>query len=186
VNRTPFSLLRSAHPHILSHVCVCRSEWATSQHRDTCASHLGHYETLSYFAVAQVSALRERARFLPPPLVFSFPSLGVPRHAPEVREQARPLDGWILYPTQSPARGKACTRTRACTSDPRLPRAHGSFDKLMVELFAWRALPRALLRLRLFRASLALQNDSIGRVRYQLLEKMLQPCGPPPEKEEEE
>lgn len=29
------------------------------------------------------------------------------------------------------------------------------------------------------------QNDSIGRVRYQLLERMLQPCGPPPEKEEE-
>ncbi len=30
------------------------------------------------------------------------------------------------------------------------------------------------------------QNDSIGRVRYQLLEKMLQPCGPPPEKEADE
>lgn len=26
------------------------------------------------------------------------------------------------------------------------------------------------------------QNDSVGRVRYQLLEKMLSPCGPPPAK----
>jgi len=25
------------------------------------------------------------------------------------------------------------------------------------------------------------QGDSIGRTRYTLLEKMLQPCGPPPE-----
>jgi hypothetical protein len=24
------------------------------------------------------------------------------------------------------------------------------------------------------------QNDAVGRVRYQMLEKMLQPCGPPP------
>mmetsp|Transcript_2254 Transcript_2254/g.3546 ORF Transcript_2254/g.3546 Transcript_2254/m.3546 type:complete len:92 (+) Transcript_2254:112-387(+) len=30
------------------------------------------------------------------------------------------------------------------------------------------------------------QNDSIGRVRYQLLEKMLQPCGPPPVKEDDD
>lgn len=30
------------------------------------------------------------------------------------------------------------------------------------------------------------QGDSVGRVRYHLLEKMLQPCGPPPEKEGEE
>ena len=28
------------------------------------------------------------------------------------------------------------------------------------------------------------QNDAIGRVRSQLLEKMLQPCGPPPKKKE--
>ena len=26
------------------------------------------------------------------------------------------------------------------------------------------------------------QSESVGRVRYQLLEKMLQPCGPPPPK----
>jgi len=30
------------------------------------------------------------------------------------------------------------------------------------------------------------QNDSIGRVRYQMLEKMLQPCGPPPPKTEDD
>ena len=30
-----------------------------------------------------------------------------------------------------------------------------------------------------------LQGEAVGRVRYQLLEKMLQPCGPPPEKEDE-
>lgn len=57
-------------------------EWATNQHRDTYASHIGHYDMLSYIAVAQ--------------------------------------------------------------------------------------------------------GDSIGRVRYQLLEKMLQPCGPPPIREEED
>mmetsp|Transcript_12683 Transcript_12683/g.19111 ORF Transcript_12683/g.19111 Transcript_12683/m.19111 type:complete len:91 (+) Transcript_12683:93-365(+) len=30
------------------------------------------------------------------------------------------------------------------------------------------------------------QNDSIGRVRYQLLEKMLQPCGPPPARDDDD
>ena len=30
------------------------------------------------------------------------------------------------------------------------------------------------------------QGDSIGRIRYNLLERMLQPCGPPPEKDTEE
>jgi hypothetical protein len=29
------------------------------------------------------------------------------------------------------------------------------------------------------------QNDSIERVRYQMLEQLLQPCGPPPIKDEE-
>ena len=29
------------------------------------------------------------------------------------------------------------------------------------------------------------QNDAIGRVRYELLEKMLQPCGVPPKKEDD-
>ena len=27
------------------------------------------------------------------------------------------------------------------------------------------------------------ENESVGRVRYTLLEKMLQPCGPPPSKD---
>eukprot|EP00640_Fibrocapsa_japonica_P009359 CAMPEP_0114047706 /NCGR_PEP_ID=MMETSP1339-20121228/35437_1 /TAXON_ID=94617 /ORGANISM="Fibrocapsa japonica" /LENGTH=48 /assembly_acc=CAM_ASM_000762 len=30
------------------------------------------------------------------------------------------------------------------------------------------------------------QNDAVGRVRYQLLENMLQPCGPPPERDEDD
>jgi len=30
------------------------------------------------------------------------------------------------------------------------------------------------------------QSESVGRVRYQLLEKMLQPCGKPPAKDMEE
>ncbi len=29
------------------------SEWLTNHHRDTLASHVGHYDQLSYFAVAQ-------------------------------------------------------------------------------------------------------------------------------------
>ncbi|CAM9138799.1 unnamed protein product [Chrysoparadoxa australica] len=29
------------------------------------------------------------------------------------------------------------------------------------------------------------ENQAVGRVRYQLLEKMLQPCGPPPSREED-
>eukprot|EP00619_Florenciella_sp_RCC1007_P000042 CAMPEP_0205922082 /NCGR_PEP_ID=MMETSP1325-20131115/13894_1 /ASSEMBLY_ACC=CAM_ASM_000708 /TAXON_ID=236786 /ORGANISM="Florenciella sp., Strain RCC1007" /LENGTH=88 /DNA_ID=CAMNT_0053290035 /DNA_START=34 /DNA_END=300 /DNA_ORIENTATION=+ len=64
------------------HSDMTKFEWASNQHRDTAASHIGHYDMLSYFAVAQ--------------------------------------------------------------------------------------------------------NDSIGRVRYQLLEKMLQPCGAPPAKQEDE
>ena len=30
------------------------------------------------------------------------------------------------------------------------------------------------------------QNNSVARVRYEMLERMLQPCGPPPEREEGE
>ena len=30
------------------------------------------------------------------------------------------------------------------------------------------------------------ENESIARTRYNLMEKMLQPCGAPPEKEEED
>jgi splicing factor 3B subunit 5 len=63
------------------HGDTTKFEWATNQHRDTLASHIGHYDMLSFFSIAQ--------------------------------------------------------------------------------------------------------NDSIGRVRYQMLEKLLQPCGPPPIKDEE-
>eukprot|EP00586_Coscinodiscus_wailesii_P011375 CAMPEP_0172504488 /NCGR_PEP_ID=MMETSP1066-20121228/179088_1 /TAXON_ID=671091 /ORGANISM="Coscinodiscus wailesii, Strain CCMP2513" /LENGTH=86 /DNA_ID=CAMNT_0013280691 /DNA_START=44 /DNA_END=304 /DNA_ORIENTATION=+ len=63
------------------HADMTKYEWATNQHRDTLSSHVGHYDLLSYFAVAQ--------------------------------------------------------------------------------------------------------NDSIGRVRSQMLEKIIQPCGPPPQKDQE-
>lgn len=35
------------------HSDMTKFEWATSQHRDTYASYLGHYDMLSYFAVVQ-------------------------------------------------------------------------------------------------------------------------------------
>ena len=35
------------------HADMTKFEWGTNQHRDTCASHIGHYDMLSYFAVAQ-------------------------------------------------------------------------------------------------------------------------------------
>lgn len=38
------------------------SEWAVNQHRDSYASHLGHQDLLSYFAVVQNEAIG-RARF---------------------------------------------------------------------------------------------------------------------------
>ena len=31
---------------------MSKHEWITNQHRDTYASHVGHYDQLSYFAVA--------------------------------------------------------------------------------------------------------------------------------------
>jgi splicing factor 3B subunit 5 len=62
------------------HADMAKYEWVTNQHRDTQSSHVGHYDQLSYYAVAQ--------------------------------------------------------------------------------------------------------NESIGRVRSQMIEKMVQPCGPPPKKEE--
>mmetsp|Transcript_3759 Transcript_3759/g.6396 ORF Transcript_3759/g.6396 Transcript_3759/m.6396 type:complete len:93 (+) Transcript_3759:107-385(+) len=64
------------------HSDITKFEWASNQHRDSVASHIGHYDMMSYFAVAQ--------------------------------------------------------------------------------------------------------NDAIGRVRYQLLEKMLQPCGPPPARQDDD
>ena len=35
------------------HSDMTKFEWAANQHRDTLASHVGHYDMLSYFAVAQ-------------------------------------------------------------------------------------------------------------------------------------
>jgi len=35
------------------HSDMSKFEWAVNQHRDTIASHVGHYDMLSYFAVAQ-------------------------------------------------------------------------------------------------------------------------------------
>ena len=41
------------------------SEWITNQHRDTYASHVGHYDQLSYYAVAQNESIaRVRLQFL--------------------------------------------------------------------------------------------------------------------------
>jgi splicing factor 3B subunit 5 len=40
-------------------------EWLTNQHRDTYASHLGHYDQLSYYATAQNESIgRTRLMFL--------------------------------------------------------------------------------------------------------------------------
>ena len=35
------------------HSDMTKYEWAQNQHRDTIASHVAHYDMLSYFAVAQ-------------------------------------------------------------------------------------------------------------------------------------
>ena len=41
------------------------SEWVTNQHRDTYASHVAHYDQLSYYAVAQNQSIgRARLEFL--------------------------------------------------------------------------------------------------------------------------
>jgi splicing factor 3B subunit 5 len=41
------------------------SEWATNIHRDTLASHIGHHDHLSYFAVVQNESIgRVRAQML--------------------------------------------------------------------------------------------------------------------------
>ena len=44
---------------------MTKYEWATNQHRDTLASHVGHYDQLSYYAVAQNESVgRVRAQML--------------------------------------------------------------------------------------------------------------------------
>ena len=47
--------LGTGHPDTTKH------EWATNQHRDTLASHIGHNDVLSFVAVAQGES-KERAR----------------------------------------------------------------------------------------------------------------------------
>ena len=91
------------------HSDMTKYEWATNQHRDTFASHVGHYDLLSYFAVAQVS---------------------------------QPTNNFHKT----------------------------NYQNIDITIFA----------------PCPFQNDSVGRVRYQLLEKFLQPCGKPPEREDED
>eukprot|EP00978_Attheya_sp_CCMP212_P042940 scaffold271346_cov60-Attheya_sp.AAC.2 len=44
---------------------VQQAEWATNMHRDTLASHVGHYDQLSYYAVAQNESIgRVRSQML--------------------------------------------------------------------------------------------------------------------------
>ena len=52
---------------ILNHYILrlFHSEWITNQHRDTYASHVAHYDQLSYYAVAQNESIgRVRLQFL--------------------------------------------------------------------------------------------------------------------------
>lgn len=35
------------------HADISKYDWITNQHRDTLASHVGHYDQLSYYSVAQ-------------------------------------------------------------------------------------------------------------------------------------
>jgi splicing factor 3B subunit 5 len=47
------------------HTDMSKYEWLTNQHRDTYASHIGHYDQLSYFSVAQNESIgRVRLQFL--------------------------------------------------------------------------------------------------------------------------
>jgi splicing factor 3B subunit 5 len=47
------------------HADMKKYEWMTNQHRDTYASHVAHYDQLSYFAVAQNESIgRTRLQFL--------------------------------------------------------------------------------------------------------------------------
>ena len=46
------------------HADMSKYEWLTNQHRDTYASHVGHYDQLSYMAVAQNESIaRTRLQF---------------------------------------------------------------------------------------------------------------------------
>mmetsp|Transcript_1640 Transcript_1640/g.2262 ORF Transcript_1640/g.2262 Transcript_1640/m.2262 type:complete len:87 (+) Transcript_1640:46-306(+) len=47
------------------HADITKYEFVTNQHRDTLASHLGHYDQLSYYAVAQNDSIgRLRSQLL--------------------------------------------------------------------------------------------------------------------------
>lgn len=47
------------------HADLSKYEFITNQHRDTAASHIGHYDQLSYYAVAQNESIgRTRLNFL--------------------------------------------------------------------------------------------------------------------------
>jgi Splicing factor 3B subunit 10 (SF3b10) len=51
--------------YFLDSTCGYVSEWVTNQHRDTYASHVAHYDQLSYYAVAQNQSIgRARLEFL--------------------------------------------------------------------------------------------------------------------------
>lgn len=53
------------------HSDISRYEMATMQHRDTIASHIGHYDMLSYFAVAQNDSIgRVRYQLLQVPFIL--------------------------------------------------------------------------------------------------------------------
>ena len=79
------------------HSDMTKYEWAQNQHRDTIASHVAHYDMLSYFAVAQNDSIGRvryqllEVSFIPPyipisnssstPLVvFSFSFFAVSSH----------------------------------------------------------------------------------------------------------
>mmetsp|Transcript_14346 Transcript_14346/g.39508 ORF Transcript_14346/g.39508 Transcript_14346/m.39508 type:complete len:92 (-) Transcript_14346:275-550(-) len=66
------------------HADMSKYDWMTNQHRDTYASHVSHYDQLSYFAVAQNESVgRTRAQFLekmiqpcgPPPATKDYAAL---------------------------------------------------------------------------------------------------------------
>lgn len=47
------------------HADMSKYEWISNQHRDTYASHVSHYDQLSYYAVAQNDSIgRTRLQFL--------------------------------------------------------------------------------------------------------------------------
>lgn len=54
------------------HSDITKFEWASNQHRDTLASHIGHNDMLSYFAVAQNDSIgRVRYQLLEVRIFFS-------------------------------------------------------------------------------------------------------------------